>query len=433
VRIGFPYFFRYRKKKQTSLLSSPTRKIHKTASIKKSSVSNIIWSVRRSLRGSQLFNKRGGTYRINENVKENGYIPGMGGAGSSAAAAAGGTRQLQDMDIKLLHAKKQQAEMRRNQKEEDLRENHPYFDRPLFAVPRESTFRKVCQRMKNARYDPALKDPITGQERKVRFRTFHKLLSLVTYLDWIMIITTTLASISMLFETPDFRVMDEPILQITDYVFVFAMGMELKLKVLAEGMFFTPHALIKDVSGVLDILIFTVSLIWVCWMPTRVPPNSLAQLLMLLRCFRPLRIFILVPHMRRVVRELCRGFKEIFLVAVLLIVLIFIFATYGVHLFGMYFAACNDPTIKEREECVGIYRTEVYVTKMNLPERPNCPKPGFYAPRVSNAPSAGRDTSIVSFFLYQVWMNPRRFHFDNLGSSMLALFEVRLHSILSYT
>lgn len=67
---------RYRKKNQTSLLSSPIKKTRKTSSIKKSSVSSIIWSVRRSLRGSQLFNKRGGTYRINENVKENGFIPG---------------------------------------------------------------------------------------------------------------------------------------------------------------------------------------------------------------------------------------------------------------------------------------------------------------------------------------------------------------------
>ena len=46
--------------------------------------------------------------------------------------------------------------MRRNQKEEDLRENHPYFDRPLFAVPRESKFRRLCQRLQNARYDYAL-------------------------------------------------------------------------------------------------------------------------------------------------------------------------------------------------------------------------------------------------------------------------------------
>ncbi len=69
---------RYRKKQQT-LLSSPIKRTRKTSSIKKSSVSSIIWSVRRSLRGSQLFNKRGGTIRINnENVKENGWVVGRG-------------------------------------------------------------------------------------------------------------------------------------------------------------------------------------------------------------------------------------------------------------------------------------------------------------------------------------------------------------------
>lgn len=49
-------------------------------------------------------------------------------------------------------------------------------------------------------------------------------------------------------------------------------------------------------------------------MPRSVPPGSAAQMLMILRCVRPLRIFTLVPHMRKVVYELCRGFKEILLV-----------------------------------------------------------------------------------------------------------------------
>lgn len=59
-----------------------------------------------------------------------------------------------------------------------------------------------------------------------------------------------------------------------------------------------------------------VSLVFLCWMPQHVPQNSGAQILMILRCLRPIRIFILVPHMRRVVYELCRGFKEILLVSV---------------------------------------------------------------------------------------------------------------------
>ena len=67
----------------------------------------------------------------------------------------------------------------------------------------------------------------------VRFKTFHKLLGLVTYLDWIMIFITTLTTISQMFETPEYRVMDNEILQIMDYVFVIAMGLELILKVIA--------------------------------------------------------------------------------------------------------------------------------------------------------------------------------------------------------
>jgi hypothetical protein len=63
---GTETHLRYRKNaKKCQMLASPTRKILKSSSIKKSSVSNIIWSVRRSVRGgSQLFNKKhGGTYR----------------------------------------------------------------------------------------------------------------------------------------------------------------------------------------------------------------------------------------------------------------------------------------------------------------------------------------------------------------------------------
>ena len=64
------------------------------------------------------------------------------------------------------------------------------------------------------------------------------------------------------------------------------MGAELSLKILAEGLLFTPKALVKDVSGFLDITIFIVSFLWVCWMPENVAPHSVAQFLMLLRCFR---------------------------------------------------------------------------------------------------------------------------------------------------
>ncbi|XP_011260047.1 sodium leak channel non-selective protein [Camponotus floridanus] len=349
-------------------------------------------SIRRSVRSGSIKLKQ--TY---EHLMENGDIGGINRVSSARS-------RPHDLDIKLLQAKRQQAEMRRNQREDDLRENHPFFDTPLFAVPRESKFRKYCQLFVYARYDAKLKDPLTGKERKVQYKSLHNFLGLVTYLDWVMIFITTLSCISMMFETPKYRVMEEPALQITEYCFVICMSIELALKILADGLFFTPKAYIKDVASVLDVFIYIVSLVFLCWMPKSVPPNSGAQLLMILRCVRPLRIFTLVPHMRKVVYELCRGFKEILLVSTLLILLMFVFASYGVQLYGGRLARCNDPTILKREDCVGVFMRRVFVTKMKL--RP------------------GKNESYPSILVPRVWANPKRFNFDNIGDAMMALFEV---------
>ncbi|CAG9857935.1 unnamed protein product [Phyllotreta striolata] len=348
-------------------------------------------SIRRSVRSGSIKLKQ--TY---EHLMENGDI-GVNRVTSNRA-------RPQDLDIKLLQAKRQQAEMRRNQREEDLRENHPFFDTPLFAVPRESRFRKFCQMIVYARYDARLKDPLTGKERKVQYKTLHNFLSLVTYLDWVMITMTTLSCLSMMFETPSYRVMENVSLQIAEYGFVIFMSIELALKILADGLFFTPKAYVKDAAAVLDVFIYVVSLTFLCWMPERVPPNSGAQLLMILRCLRPLRIFTLVPHMSKVVYELCRGFKEILLVSTLLILLMFIFASFGVQLYGGRLARCNDPQVTRREDCVGMFMRRVFVTKMKVQPGENETFPAIMVPRV--------------------WANPRRFNFDNIGDAMLTLFEV---------
>lgn len=88
--------------------------------------------------------------------------------------------------------------------------------------------------------------------------TFSNFLGLVTYLDWVMITMTTLSCISMMFETPNYRVMENVTLQIAEYGFVIFMSLELALKILADGLFFTPKAYIKDVASVLDVFIYLV-------------------------------------------------------------------------------------------------------------------------------------------------------------------------------
>ncbi|EJW81322.1 hypothetical protein WUBG_07770 [Wuchereria bancrofti] len=139
-------------------------------------------------------------------------------------------------------------------------------------------------------------------------------------------------------------------------------------------------------------------------MPRYVEINSLAQMMMIFRAMRPLRIYTLVPHIRRVVVELCKGFKEILLVTTLLILLMFIFASFGVQIAGGKLAACNDPAITEREKCFGIFEQKVFVTRMEVyGKNDNELHPKIWVPRV--------------------WTNPRNFNFDHIGNAMLALFE----------
>lgn len=116
-------------------------------------------SVRRSVRGGSIRMKQQNPY---EHLKENG--------GEITDNPAPGTRDPHDFDIKLLQKKRQQAEMKRNQREDDLRENHPFFDTPLFFVGRESRFRRFCQLLVYAQYDPRIRDPLTGKERKIRYK-----------------------------------------------------------------------------------------------------------------------------------------------------------------------------------------------------------------------------------------------------------------------
>jgi hypothetical protein len=61
---------------------------------------------------------------------------------------------------------------------------------------------------------------------------------------------------------PVFAVLSQPkchfLFQIAEYVFVIFMSIELNLKIMADGLFFTPTAVIRDFGGVMDIFIYLV-------------------------------------------------------------------------------------------------------------------------------------------------------------------------------
>ncbi|XGW29936.1 hypothetical protein V3C99_009173 [Haemonchus contortus] len=314
-----------------------------------------------------------------------------------------------EIDIRALQQKRHLAEITRTRIEEDMRENHPYFDRPLFLIGRASRLREFCKKVVHSRYNCQDDGLNGGVKTKRRFKEIRTLIGIMPYLDWGMVTITILSCISMLFESPwpttgENLVMNNLYLQIADYVFVLTMTFELLLKIIANGLFFTPKAVVSDVGGVMTMFIYFTSVAFLMWMPRHVEINSFAQLLMIFRAMRPLRVYTLVPHIRRVVMEFFRGFKEILLVTILMIVVMFIFASFGVQIVGGKLAACNDPTITSRENCTGIFWQKIFVTRLEV---------------------YGKDDEQMhpKILVPRVWTNPRNFNFDHVGNAMLALFE----------
>ncbi|KAI6235562.1 Sodium leak channel non-selective protein [Aphelenchoides besseyi] len=314
-----------------------------------------------------------------------------------------------EIDIKTLQQKRAQAEFTRNRIEEEMRENHPFFDRPLFAVGRDSNLRRICQNIVYAKYSLEKIDPISGKPVQLKYKQIHSLFGLMTYLDWAMVFMTGLSCCSMLFESPwpptgEYLVFNNIYLQICEYAFVVAMTFELVVKIIANGLFFTPKAVVRDVGGVMTVFIYITSFWYLLWMPKHVEINSVAQLLMIFRAMRPLRIYTLVPQIRRVVVELCKGFKEIILVTILLVLLVFVFASFGVQTVGGKLAGCTDPTIHSRKNCSGLFEQKLFVTRIEVYGK-------------------NQDDIHPTILVPRVWSNPRNFNFDHIGNAMLALFE----------
>ncbi|KAK6054090.1 hypothetical protein COOONC_08406 [Cooperia oncophora] len=166
-----------------------------------------------------------------------------------------------EIDIKALQQKRAHAEITR---QEEMRENHPLFDRPLFAVGRDSRLRILCQNIVYAQYSPERIDPVTGKQIVLKYKQLHDFIGLMTYLDWTMVLVTSLSCWSMLFESPwpttgENLIFNNPYLQITEYLYVVSMTFELMVKVIANGLFFTPKAVVKDVGDIMTFFIYFVS------------------------------------------------------------------------------------------------------------------------------------------------------------------------------
>jgi hypothetical protein len=331
-------------------------------------------------------------------------IKNEGGHGAATLPLnTGGSRNNEDWNIRELRARREQAQRVKAAHEESLRENHPYFDFPLFLVSRDSLLRQWLQRVVHARYEIAgTQGEVQSKRPMINDAFIKRVLSTQTYLEWVITLITFSSCVAMMFEKPNFRTFEVPVLEFFEYLFVVSTSLELLIRVLADGLLFTPNAVIRSFSDVIDISIYIIGFIYVCSSPTSiVQRNSPAYALLVLRALRPLRVINLIPKTRQVIQELFGGFKEILKVAALQLLLMFIFASYGVQMFSGKLKRCNDETMETKGECNGYF----YTTLRGARELRNL---------------AGDGNKML---VPRVWQNPKSFNFDNILNALLALFE----------
>lgn len=306
-----------------------------------------------------------------------------------------------EKNLDAVRQRLRETQRRKEAQLSNLRENFPYFDKTLFFLSYDNKFRKAFRKIVHARY-VAFSE--TSEQRlfsAFSLNRFKKYLGSQTYLDWFMMLLTHLSCWALLFETPEKRTFQFQPTKYIEYIFVVSTTIEIGLKILADGLILTPTALLKDFGGILHVFIYIVGLVHLCWHPQSIKPNSFAQMLLVLRALRPLRIITLAPPLRNVVQIFVRGYKDILKVAILQVLLMFVFAIYGVQMFEGRLGLCTDPSIS-KDNCNGICSVA-----LAIPSRLSDLKGGK-----------------ISLKVPCVWRNPRNFNFDNLKNALLALFEV---------
>uniref|UniRef100_A0A7E4ZT03 Ion_trans domain-containing protein n=1 Tax=Panagrellus redivivus TaxID=6233 RepID=A0A7E4ZT03_PANRE len=114
-------------------------------------------------RGRKGFNNSAKSRPLLEQLNENGDL-------RPSDSAPKNSLKIGEIDIKALEQKRAHAEFTRNRIEEEMRENHPFFDRPLFAIGRNSRFRQICQKIVYAKYTFDNTDPVTGKFTPVKYK-----------------------------------------------------------------------------------------------------------------------------------------------------------------------------------------------------------------------------------------------------------------------
>ena len=278
---------------------------------------------------------------------------------------------------------------RRAQKADFIRA-HPSYDKTFWIFSQKNPIRQFCQSL----VEPANGDRIFGQKHSVVRHTLFQLILLFTVIGGI--VTEGIA-------TPVYRrnfyrengFVRGSWFDIAEAAFASALLVEFLIKIVADGLMFTPNAYVRSIWNVLDFIILTGVLVNVT--TSLIFIGGLSRLTRSLKALRALRLITLIEKMRSTFQSLVfSGAARIMDAAMLAILYMIPYAVWGLNIFNGILNECNDGGVGGIDTCTGEFVNTAVGNSF-----------GFPIPRV--------------------WDNPNpstKFSFDSFRASLLILFEI---------
>ncbi|KAG6372714.1 Ion transport protein-domain-containing protein [Boletus reticuloceps] len=272
----------------------------------------------------------------------------------------------------------------------ELIQRHRTYDRTFWIFSQANPLRRLCQRIVR----PSCGERIFGTPTSGVAHTFFQLAILLAVIG--SIATEAVA-------TPLYRrdyymqhgAVRDAWFHVTEATFGLILVVEFLIKIIADGLLFTPNAYIRSIWNIIDSVIMVGVLANVTF--TLVFVAGLSRFIRALKALQALRLMTLIDKMRSTFEDLIlAGFIRILDAAVLSMLYLIPFSVWGTTIFAGLTNECNDTGVQGIGDCTNEYVNSIYGGNF-----------GFLVPRV--------------------WDNPApstTFSFDNFPASLLILFEI---------
>jgi voltage-dependent calcium channel len=278
----------------------------------------------------------------------------------------------------------------RRARKADFIRDHPSFDMTFWVFTQKSKIRQFCQSIVH----PANGERIFGRPPNALASTTFSIIILAVVIAGIVVesIATPLYRRSYYTDNGQIR---GAWFDIAECAFTFTLFAEFIIKVIADGLFFTPNAYIQSIWNIIDLLVLIGISVNVS--TTLIFIGGLSRTTRSLKALRALRLVTLLEKMRSTFSDLIISGAGGILDAALLAILYMIpYAVWGLNIFSGLLNECNDGEVVGLADCTNEF-----------------------------AYSATDDA--FPFLVPRVWDNPApstKFSFDNFRSSLLILFEI---------